>query len=178
MNDLLVWFVKANVIYLGLLGVAAGMTLAERKVSAWIQFRIGPNRVGPWGLLQPIADGIKFIFKEEVVPAGANRWLFRLAPAMVAIPAMLTVGVVPFGPEATIFGVTTKLSLADLDIGAIYVVALAGLGIYGVILGRWASNSKYPLLGGLRASSNSRATRCTGTSSRSPASAWSPSCCS
>ena len=152
MSDVLVWFIKASIIYGGLLGVAAGMTLAERKISAWIQYRIGPNRVGPWGVLQPIADGIKFIFKEEVVPEGANKWLFRLAPAMVAIPAMLTVAVVPFGGELTLFGVTTNLSLTDLDIGAIYVVALAGLGVYGVILGGWASNSKYSLIGGLRAS--------------------------
>ncbi len=152
MQDILVWFIKASIIYGGLLGVAAGMTLAERKISAFIQYRYGPNRVGPWGLLQPIADGIKFIFKEEVVPDGANKWLFRLAPAMVAIPAMLTVAVVPFAGEVTMFGVTTNLSLTDLDIGAIYVVALAGLGVYGVILGGWASNSKYSLLGGLRAS--------------------------
>lgn len=152
MNEVLVWFIKASVIYGGLIGAAALMTLAERKLSAWMQYRHGPNRVGPWGLLQPLADGIKFIFKEEVVPEGANKWLFRLAPAMVAIPAMMTVAVIPFGGEVTLFGVTTKLSLVDLDIGAIYVVALAGLGVYGVILGGWASNSKYSLIGGLRAS--------------------------
>ena len=152
MEEILVWFIKASIIYGGLLGVAALMTLAERKISAFIQYRYGPNRVGPWGMLQPLADGIKFIFKEEVVPDGANKWLFRLAPAMVAIPAMLTVAVVPFGGEVTLFGVTTNLSLTDLDIGAIYVVALAGLGVYGVILGGWASNSKYSLIGGLRAS--------------------------
>lgn len=152
MNDLLVWFIKANVIYGGLLGVAALMTFAERKISAWIQFRYGPNRVGPWGLLQPIADGIKFIFKEELVPDGANKWLFRLAPALVAVPAMLTVAVIPFAGEVSMFGVTTNFSITDLDIGAIYVVALAGLGVYGVILGGWASNSKYSLIGGLRAS--------------------------
>ncbi|MEM7517199.1 MAG: NADH-quinone oxidoreductase subunit H, partial [Planctomycetota bacterium] len=152
MNDFIVWFIKANIIYGGLLGVAAGMTLAERKISAWIQYRVGPNRVGPWGVLQPIADGVKFFFKEELVPPGANKWLFLFAPAMVAIPAMLTVAVVPFGPEITLFGTTTNISLTDLDIGAIYIVALAGLGVYGIILGGWASNSKYSLIGGLRAS--------------------------
>ena len=152
MTEFLVLLVKASAIYGALLGTAAVMTLAERKVSAWMQYRIGPNRVGPWGLLQPLADGVKFIFKEEVVPDGANKWLFRIAPAMAAIPAMLTVAVIPFGGELEVAGVTTKLSIADLDIGILYVLALSGLGIYGIILGGWASNSKYSLLGGLRAS--------------------------
>ena len=152
MPEVLVWFIKASLIYGGLLGTAAAMTLAERKVSAWIQWRIGPNRVGPWGLLQPIADGIKFIFKEEVVPAGANPVLFRLAPLMSAMPAMLAVAVIPFAGDLNMFGVETTLSIADLDISALYVVAIGGLGVYGVILGGWSSNSKYSLLGGLRAS--------------------------
>ena len=149
---LLVWVVKASVIYGGLLGTAALMTLAERKVSAWMQYRIGPNRVGPWGLLQPLADGIKFIFKEEVVPDGANPWMFRLAPVLAALPAMLTVAVIPFAGDATLFGVTTPLSIADLDIGVAYVLAIGGLSIYGITLAGWSSNSKYSLLGGLRAS--------------------------
>ena len=152
MNEVLVWFIKASIIYGGLITTAALMTLAERKISAWMQYRHGPNRVGPWGMLQPLADGIKFIFKEEVVPEGGNKWLFRLAPAMVAIPAMLSIAVIPFAGEATLFGVTTNLSLTDLDISSLFVVALAGLGVYGVILGGWASNSKYSLIGGLRAS--------------------------
>ena len=152
MPEILVWLLKAALIYGGMLGTAAGMTLAERKISAWIQWRIGPNRVGPWGLLQPIADGIKFIFKEEVVPAGANPVLFRLAPMMSAIPAMLAVAVIPFAGDLEMFGVQTTLSIADLDISALYVVAIGGLGVYGVILGGWSSNSKYSLLGGLRAS--------------------------
>jgi NADH-quinone oxidoreductase subunit H len=152
MRDLLVWFIKCSVIYGGLLGTAAMMTLAERKVSAWIQYRIGPNRVGPWGLLQPIADLIKFIFKEEMMPDGANKWLFRCAPLIAAFPAMLTVAVIPFGPEIELFGVRTKLSITDLDIGVVYLLAVGGLGVYGVILGGWSSNSKYSLLGGLRAS--------------------------
>ncbi len=151
-TDLLVWLIKGSLIYGLLLGTAALMTLAERKVSAWIQHRVGPNRVGPWGLLQPLADGIKFIFKEELVPDGANRLLFRLSPILAAMPAMLTIAVIPFGPEVTIGDVTTKLSVADLDVGLLYVFALGGLSIYGIILGAWASNSKYSLLGGLRAS--------------------------
>jgi NADH-quinone oxidoreductase subunit H len=150
--DLLVWLVKGSIVYGALLGTAAMMSLAERKVSAWLQFRHGPNRVGPFGLLQPLADGIKFIFKEELVPAGANRWLFRFAPALAAMPAMLTVAVIPFGTTATIAGREIELSIADLDIGVLYVLALSGLAVYGTILGGWASNSKYSLLGGLRAS--------------------------
>ena len=150
---LLVWILKAALIYGGMLGVAALTTLAERKVSAWIQYRIGPNRVGPWGLLQPLADGVKFIFKEEVVPDGANRLMFRLAPMVSAIPAMMAVAVIPFAGEVTIgdwnFG---NLSVTDLNISVLYVAALTGLGVYGAILGGWSSNSKYSLLGGLRAS--------------------------
>ena len=152
LTDLLVWFVKASLVYGALLGTAALMTLAERKVSAWMQNRIGPNRVGPWGLLQPIADLLKFIFKEELIPDGSNRLLFRIAPILTALPAMLTVAVIPFGPEVTFGEITTTLSITDLDVGILYVFALGGLSIYGIILGSWASNSKYSLLGGLRAS--------------------------
>ncbi|MCZ6598194.1 MAG: NADH-quinone oxidoreductase subunit NuoH [Planctomycetota bacterium] len=147
-----VWLVKAVLIYGGLITLAAGMTLAERKVSAWIQWRIGPNRVGPWGLLQPLADGIKFLFKEEMVPQDANPVLFRLAPMMAAMPPMIAVAVIPFAGELTILGHATTLSIADIDLSAIFVVAIGGLSVYGVILGGWSSNSKYSLLGGLRAS--------------------------
>lgn len=153
MPDLLIWFLKCSAIYGGLLGVAAGMTLAERKISAWIQYRIGPNRVGPWGVLQPIADGIKFIFKEELVPDGANRWMFLAAPALAAIPAMMSVAVIPLAGEVSLFGVDFgNLSIADLEISVLFSLAIGGLGIYGIILGGWSSNSKYSLLGGLRAS--------------------------
>ena len=152
MSDPLLWFLKASLIYGGLLVTAALFTLAERKVSAWIQYRVGPNRVGPWGLLQPLADGVKFAFKEELVPDGANQWLFKLAPAISAIPAMMAVAVIPFAGEVSIGNVTTPLSIADLDIGVLFVLAVGGLSVYGVILGGWSSNSKYSLLGGLRAS--------------------------
>jgi NADH-quinone oxidoreductase subunit H len=147
-----VWVIKAVVIYGGLISVAGLMSLAERKVSAWIQYRIGPNRVGPFGLLQPLADGIKFIFKEELIPDGANPFLFRIAPALAALPAMLAIAVVPFAGEVTMFGQRTNLSITDLPISSLYVLAVGGLGIYGIILGGWSSNSKYSLLGGLRAS--------------------------
>ncbi|MEO6708761.1 MAG: NADH-quinone oxidoreductase subunit NuoH [Planctomycetota bacterium] len=154
LRDFLVVFLKANLIYGGLLGTAAGMTLAERKVSAWMQYRIGPNRVGPWGLLQPIADLIKFIFKEEMMPDGANKWLFRCAPLIAAIPAMLVIGVIPFGPAIPFefMGNYPNFSITDLNIGLMFLLAIGGLSIYGVILGGWASNSKFSLLGGLRAS--------------------------
>jgi NADH-quinone oxidoreductase subunit H len=153
LNPLLIILIKTAVIYGGLIGTAALMTLAERKFSAWMQYRIGPNRVGPFGLLQPVADGIKSFFKEELVPDGANPWLFRLAPAMAAVPAMLTVAVIPFAGDVELFGVNWgPLSITDLDIGILFVLAIGGLGVYGVILGGWASNSKYSLLGGLRAS--------------------------
>ena len=152
MNELLVIFIKCSVILGGLLTTAALSTLAERKFSAWMQYRMGPNRVGPFGLLQPLADGLKFIFKEEVLPDGAHRWMFRLTPLMAAVPAMMTVAVIPFAGEVQLFGVHTSFSITDLDVGILYVIGIGGLSIYGVILGGWASNSKYSLLGGLRAS--------------------------
>jgi NADH-quinone oxidoreductase subunit H len=150
--EIVVWVIKVHVIFVGMTVVAALTTLAERKVSAWMQYRHGPNRVGPQGILQPLADGVKFIFKESLVPDGANKWMFRVAPALAAMPAMLTIAVIPFGPDVTLFGVTTPFSIVDLDIGIMYILAIGGLSVYGVIVGGWASNSKYSLLGGLRAS--------------------------
>jgi len=152
MSPVLAMLLKTVLIYGGVISLAAVLTLAERKVAAWIQWRIGPNRVGPWGVLQPLADGVKFIFKEELVPEGANRLLFRLAPVMAAAPAMMSLAVIPFAGELSFFGVPTTLAIADFPLSAMYVPAVAGMGIYGVILGGWSSNSKYSLLGGLRAS--------------------------
>jgi len=152
MNELLVAFIKCSVILGGLVATAGLSTLAERKFSAWMQYRVGPNRVGPFGLLQPLADGVKFIFKEEVLPDGANRWMFRLSPMLAAVPAMMTVAVIPFAGEVELFGVRTFFSITDLDVGVLYLLGVGGLSIYGIILGGWASNSKYSLLGGLRAS--------------------------
>ncbi len=152
LKELIIWIIKTHVIFIGMTVTAALTTLAERKVSAWMQYRHGPNRVGPFGILQPLADGIKFIFKEELMPDGANKWIFRLAPALAAIPAMLTIAVIPIGGRVELFGWSTNFSIADLDIGALYILAIGGLSVYGVIVGGWASNSKYSLLGGLRAS--------------------------
>jgi NADH-quinone oxidoreductase subunit H len=119
----------------------AYLTLWERKLIGWIQVRLGPNRVGPLGLLQPIADGLKLLVKEIIVPTGANKFLFVLAPIMAIMPAMAAWAVVPFSPE---------LVLADIDAGLLYVMAISSLGVYGIIIAGWASNSKYAFLGALR----------------------------
>ena len=128
------------------------MIYAERRVSAFIQGRIGPNRVGPQGLLQPIADGIKFIMKEDIIPAAVDKPLFILAPAILLIPALMTFAVIPFGSDITLFGRQIPLQVADVNIGIIYVLALTSIGVYGIVLAGWSSNSKYSLLGGLRSS--------------------------
>ena len=134
-----------------LVGVAL-LTLAERKVSAWIQDRHGPNRVGPGGLLQPAADGLKNIMKEETLPAAANGPLFTLAPALAFIPALLTWSVIPFAaPLPTRWG-RVDMVVADLPVGFLFTLAVASLGVYGIVLAGWASNNKYALLGGLRSS--------------------------
>jgi NADH-quinone oxidoreductase subunit H len=134
------------------LGAAAYLILLERKVSAWAQDRIGPNRVGPMGLLQPIADGLKLFFKEEFMPRGVDRVLFMIAPALTVIPAMIGFVVIPWGGFLEIGdGQTVAIMGADINIGVIYLVAVASLGVYGVGLGGWASNNKYSFLGGLRA---------------------------
>lgn len=134
-----------------LLGVA-GVTLVERKVAAWIQDRSGPNRVGPWGVFQPIADGLKNFIKEENLPAAASRWLFHIAPMISMFPAFVVFAVIPVAaPLPTPWG-TVNMVVADLPVGFLFVLALASLGVYGLVLGGWASNSKYPFLGGVRAS--------------------------
>ncbi len=144
--------IKVFLVFSVILGAVAYMTLAERRVSAFIQDRLGPNRVGPFGLLQPIADGIKNIVKEETMPATAHRLFFVLAPALAIIPAVVTFAVVPFAaPLPTPWGVIDMI-VADIPIGILYVLALSSLGVYGLFLAGWASNNKYALLGGVRSS--------------------------
>ena len=131
------------VVFLTLTMMVAYMVYLERKVVAFIQVRLGPMRVGPWGLLQPIADGLKLILKEDIVPKAADKWMFLMAPVISVFPAFVVFSVIPFG-ESTIFRIT------DINIGVLFILAIGSLGIYGVILGGWASNSHYPLLGALR----------------------------
>ena len=137
--------------HLLIIGVMA-MIWSERRVSGWMQDRLGPNRVGFQGILQPIADGIKFLFKEDLIPNHVDKPLYVLAPAMLLVPAMITIAVVPFGSSLTIFGHEIPLQIADINIGILYILAITSLGVYGVVLGAWASNNKYSLLGGLRSS--------------------------
>jgi len=144
--------VKMLIVFTFLMVGVAMLTLAERKVSAWIQDRYGPNRVGPTGLLQPAADGLKNIMKEETYPDGAYLPLFILAPVLAFMPAMLTFAVIPVGsPFPTPWGYV-PLVLADLPIGFLYILALSSIGVYGIVLAGWSSNNKYALLGGLRSS--------------------------
>ncbi len=133
-----------------LLLLAAYLVWAERKLLARFQVRYGPNRAGKFGLLQPIADGIKMITKEDLMPDGADRFIFLLAPAVVAFTALLMFAVVPFGEEITLFGQNVPMVISDLNVGLLFIIALSSLGVYGVALGGWASNSKYSLLGGIR----------------------------
>ena len=144
---------KALGVFVGVLLGVVIWTLMERKVAGWIQDRLGPNRVGPWGILQPIADGLKNILKEETYPAAASKFFFVLAPMLAIIPAFATMAVVPLAaPLPTPWGLVDMI-VADLPIGILYVLALASLGVYGLVMAGWASNNKYALLGGLRASS-------------------------
>src|SRR5688572_21504792 len=122
---------KIVVIFGGVMGTLAYLTWVERKMMARVQMRPGPTRVGPFGLLQPIADGLKFLFKEDVIPTNANRFLYLLAPVVSLIPALLSFSVIPFGPS---------LQIADLSVGLLFIFAITSLGVYGIVLGGWASN--------------------------------------
>ena len=159
-NFILIPLIKIALI-LGIVPLlVAALTLAERKVIAFMQVRLGPMRVGPWGLLQPIADPIKLLLKEDIVPALADTWIFTLAPVICLIPAFIVLAVIPLGPPIHIppihaFGRTIAIPpitpyVTDLNIGVLYVLAISSVGVLGIILGGWASNSKYPLLGALR----------------------------
>src|SRR5215510_8555395 len=149
-NYVLIPLIKIAIILAILPLLVAALTLAERKVIAFMQVRLGPMRVGPWGLLQPIADPIKLLLKEDIIPERADRWIFTLAPVISLIPAFIVLAVIPIGPTITIFGKQISLYVTDLNIGVLYVLSISSVGVLGIILGGWASNSKYPLLGALR----------------------------
>jgi NADH-quinone oxidoreductase subunit H len=144
--------VKVLVVFAGTMLTVLIMIYAERRVSAFIQGRLGPNRVGPQGIFQPLADGIKFLMKEDIIPAGVDKPIFILAPAILLIPALMTFAVIPFGSDITLFGRQIPLQVADVNVGILYILALTSIGVYGIVLAGWSSNSKYSLLGGLRSS--------------------------
>jgi NADH-quinone oxidoreductase subunit H len=142
-SGLAVLLLKIFVIFGGVLGAVAYLSWLERKLIARVQMRPGPTRVGPFGLLQPVADGLKFLFKEDVIPDESNRLLYVAAPVLSLIPALLSFSVIPFGPA---------LQVTDLSVGLLFILAISSLGVYGIVLGGWASNSKYPLMGAMRSS--------------------------
>jgi NADH-quinone oxidoreductase subunit H len=150
---LLEWVIKSVVIFAIIVVGFAYMTLFERRVQARIQVRIGPNRAGPWGLLQPVADGIKLIFKEELIPAKADRVLFLLAPVITVVPALIILAVIPLGPNLTLFGREYSLGLAsNVNVGVLYILAVASIAVYGIVIAGWSSANKYALMGGIRSS--------------------------
>src|SRR4029450_5538799 len=142
-REFIILFAKMIAIFGGVMGALAYTTLVERRLMAFVQMRPGPNRVGPFGLLQPIADGLKFLFKEQTVPGNANVLLYYAAPIVSMIPALLSFSVIPFGPD---------LKIADVNVSLLLIFAITSLGVYGIVLGGWASNSKYPLMGAMRSS--------------------------
>ena len=141
----------ASVILAVLLGVVAYCIYFERKIAAWVQDRIGPNRVGPWGLLQPIADGLKFVFKEDVVPGHVDKKLFILAPAISFLIAFIGFAAIPWGGQWSIGGSLVDIQVANPDIGLLYILGVGSMSIYGIVLGGYASNNKYSFYGAIRA---------------------------
>jgi len=147
---ILEWVIKSIILLLfGIVGFAY-TTYYERRAIARIQTRIGPNRAGPAGLLQPVADAIKLIFNEELIPAKADKFLFLLAPVLTVLPSLIIWAVVPWGTSITLFGREIPLYLADINVGVLYIMAVASIAVYGIVIAGWSSNSKYPLLGSLR----------------------------
>jgi NADH-quinone oxidoreductase subunit H len=150
-DTLVIPLLKIVILLNAILIAVTYMVLLERKVIAWVQSRLGPMRVGPYGALQPIADALKLMIKEDIMPTRADRWVFTAAPIIVLVPALIVFAVIPFGPEVELFGRLVPLYITDINVGLLYVVSIASLGVYGIILAGWASNSKYPLLASLRA---------------------------
>ena len=144
--------VKIVVVVVSLTTAAALVILGDRRLSAFIQDRLGPNRVGPEGFFQPVADFIKLIFKEDFTPDEVDKPFYNLAPVIMLIPALVTIAVIPFGNSLTLFGQTIRLQISDMNIGILYIFALTSLGVYGIVLAGWSSNNKYTMLGSLRSS--------------------------
>jgi len=149
---LLISLVKVLIVFTAMLLIVAYMTLMERKVLGHMQVRMGPNRVGPFGLLQPVADGIKLFFKEDIIVPYANRIIYILAPGVIVTTALVSYAVIPFGDTIKIMGQSIDLVVADVNVGLLYLFAVSSLGVYGVVMGGWASNNKYSLLGAIRSS--------------------------
>jgi NADH-quinone oxidoreductase subunit H len=150
--DLIVTVIKILIVFAGVLIAVPYMVLLERKVIAWVQVRLGPMRVGPHGVLQPIADGLKLFVKEDITPTKADKWVFTAAPIISMVPALIAFAVIPFGSSVNLFGREIPLYVTDINVGLLYIVSVASIGVYGIILAGWSSNSKYPLLASLRAS--------------------------
>ena len=149
---LIEWTVKSIIIMVVMLTAFAYTTLYERRLLAIIQNRIGPNRTGPFGFLQPAADGVKLLFKEELTPAGAYKFIFFLAPILTMVPALVIMAVVPWGETINLFGRDIFLGITDVNVGVLYLLSIASISVYGIVLAGWASNNKYAMLGGLRSS--------------------------
>jgi NADH-quinone oxidoreductase subunit H len=149
---ILEWVIKAIILLAACVVGFAYLTFYERKALARIQVRIGPNRAGPGGWLQPMADGLKLIFKEELIPTKADKVIFILAPIVTVLPALIVMAVVPWGDQLTIFGRQISLSVANINVGVLYITAVTSISVYGIVLAGWSSNNKYAMLGGIRSS--------------------------
>src|ERR1700712_281785 len=153
------WFVLIEKLLLIIVIVSVSLviamyeTYAERKVAAFIQDRIGPNRAGPFGILQPLADGLKLFMKEEIIPNSSNKFLFVLGPCLAMLTAMMTSAVIPWGSKIELFGRNIQLQIADINIGILYVFGVVSMGVYGIMIGGWASNNKFSLLAAIRGAS-------------------------
>ncbi|MBC7653981.1 MAG: NADH-quinone oxidoreductase subunit NuoH [Oligoflexus sp.] len=145
--------ILVTVLFVLTLSIAAYSTWLERKVAAWLQDRVGPNRAGIFGLLQPLADGGKMFFKEEIIPSGSNKWLFIAGPSLALLVSFLGTAVIPFGQNIELFGKTVPLQVTDINVGILYIFGVVSLGVYGIMIGGWASNNKYSLMGAVRGAS-------------------------